>query len=65
MTSKTRKKHYDTPLMRYYYYTDYIPVDSAQEAEQLNELYGGWAIEKKWNGKKVFVSNGHVTPNYR
>lgn len=47
------------------YYTDYIPVDSAQEAERLNELYGGWAIEKEWNGKKVFVSNGHVTPNYR
>ena len=47
------------------YYTDYIPVDSAQEAEQLNELYGGWAIEKEWNGKKVFVSNGHVTPNFR
>ena len=47
------------------YYTDYFPVDSVQEAEQLNELYGGWAIEKEWNGKKVFVSNGHVTPNYR
>lgn len=47
------------------YYTDYIPVDSVQEAEQLNELYGGWAIEKEWNGKKVFVSNGHVTPDYR
>ena len=47
------------------YYTDYFPVDSAQEAERLNELYGGWAIEKEWKGKKVFVSNGHVTPNYR
>lgn len=47
------------------YYTDYFPVDSVQEAERLNELYGGWAIEKEWNGKKVFVSNGHVTPNYR
>lgn len=47
------------------HYTDYFPVDSAQEAEQLNELYGGWAIEKEWKGKKVFVSNGHVTPNFR
>jgi hypothetical protein len=47
------------------YYTDYFPVDSVQEAEQLNELYGGWAIEKEWSRKKVFVSNGHVTPNYR
>lgn len=47
------------------HYTDYFPVDSVQEAEQLNELYGGWAIEKEWNGKKVFVSKGHVVPNYR
>ena len=47
------------------YYADYIPVDSAQEAERLNELYGGWAIEEEWKGKKVFVSNGHVTPNFR
>ncbi|MBR1517727.1 MAG: hypothetical protein IJ620_06265 [Bacteroidales bacterium] len=47
------------------YYTDYFPVDSVQEAERLNELYGGWAIEKEWNGKKVFVSNGHVTPYFR
>lgn len=46
-------------------YTDYFPVDSVQEAEQLNELYEGVAIEKEWNGKKVFVSNGHVTHNYR
>lgn len=47
------------------YYTDYFPVDSVQEAEQLNELYGGWAIEKEWKGKKVFVSKGHVTHNFR
>ncbi len=47
------------------YYTDYFPVDTIQEAEQLNELYGGFDIETKWNGKKVFVSNGHVSPNYR
>jgi len=32
---------------------------------EYHRLYGGWAIEKEWNGKKVFVSNGHVTPNYR
>ena len=47
------------------HYTDYFPVDTVQEAERLNELYGGWAIEKEWNGKKVFVSNGHVTPYFR
>ena len=47
------------------YYTDYVPVDSAQEAELLNEQYGGFALETEWSGKKVFVSNGHVSPNYR
>jgi hypothetical protein len=47
------------------YYNDYFPVDSVQEAEQLNELYGGFEIEMKWDGKKVLVSNGHVTPKYR
>lgn len=46
------------------YYTDYFPVDSLQEAEQLNALYGGFAIETEWKGKKVFVSNGHVSTNY-
>lgn len=47
------------------HYTDYFPVDSVQEAEQLNELYGGFEIETKWEGKKIFVSNGHVTTNFR
>lgn len=47
------------------YYTDYFPVDSVQEAEQLNEHFGGFEIETKWDGKKVFVSKGHVTLNFR
>ena len=47
------------------YYTDYFPVDSAQEAELLNERYGGFAIETEWSGKKVLVSNGYVCTNYR
>ena len=47
------------------YYTDFFPVDSVQEAEKLNELYGGFNIETEWKGKKVFVSNGHVSPNFR
>lgn len=46
------------------YYIDYFPVDTIQEAERLNELYGGFDIEMKWNGKKVLVSNGTVSPNY-
>ncbi|MBP5547677.1 MAG: hypothetical protein J6X58_02150 [Bacteroidales bacterium] len=47
------------------YYTDYFPVDSAQEAKQLNELYGGFAIETEWKGRKIFVSNGKVSPKYK
>ena len=47
------------------YYTDYFPVDSIQEAEQLNELYGGFSIETEWDGKKVFVRNGYVNPIFR
>ena len=43
------------------YYTDYFPVDSPEEAEQLNEKYGGFAIEMEWDGKKVFYTNGNVT----
>lgn len=46
-------------------YIRYFPVDSVQEAEQLNELYGGFELEMKWKGKKVFVTNGKVQPNYR
>ena len=47
------------------YYTDYIPVDTVQEAEQLNERYGGFEMETEWKGKKIFVSKGHVVQNYR
>ena len=43
------------------YYTDYFPVDSPEEAEQLNEKYGGFAIEMEWEGKKIFYTNGNVT----
>ncbi len=42
------------------YYTDYFPVGSPHEAEQLNEKYGGFQLEQEWNCKGVFVSNGHV-----
>ena len=43
------------------YYTDYFAVDSPEEAEQLNESYGGFAIEMEWKGKKIFYTNGNVT----
>ena len=28
---------------------------------QLNEKYGGFAIEMEWEGKKIFYTNGNVT----
>lgn len=46
------------------YYTDYFPVDSVQEAEQMNYLYSGYDLETKWKGKKVLVTNGKVMHDY-
>lgn len=43
------------------YYTDYFPVDTPEEAEQLNETYGGFDIETNWKGKKIFLTKGQVT----
>ena len=43
------------------YYTDYFPVHSKQEAEQLNETYGGWQMEQEWKEKWVATTNGHVS----
>ena len=42
------------------YYVDYFPVDSVQEAEQLNEKYGGFDLEMKWPDLKILVSNGQL-----
>jgi hypothetical protein len=42
------------------YYTDYFPVDSEEEAEQLNERYGGFDLEMSWKGKRVFLNNGKL-----
>lgn len=40
------------------YYTDYFPVDSEQEAEELNKQYDGSAIEEKFPGKYIISDNG-------
>lgn len=32
-------------------YTDYFPVDSAREADELNQKYDGFEIENKFPGK--------------
>lgn len=42
-------------------YSDFFPVDSPEEAKQLNETYGGFAIETKWPGKKIFLTNGKIS----
>ena len=39
------------------YYTDYFPVDSEEEAQKLNEEYGGYDLEIAWTGKGVFLKN--------
>lgn len=33
------------------YYTDYFPVDSEQEADDLNKMYDGFEIAKKFNDR--------------
>lgn len=43
-----------------YYYTDYFPVDSEEEARQLNEKYDGYELEKTWTGKRVYLNNGKL-----
>ena len=42
------------------YYTDYFPVDSEDEAQQLNEKYGGFDLEMSWKGKRVFLNKGKL-----
>ena len=42
------------------YYTDFFPVDSEEEANQLNEKYSGYELEKTWTGKRVFLNNGKL-----
>ena len=42
------------------YYTDYFPVDSEEEAQELNEKYGGYELEMTWTGKRVYLNNGKL-----
>lgn len=35
------------------YYTDFFPVDSEQEADELNMKYNGFEIESKFNEKYI------------
>lgn len=39
------------------YYTDYFPVDSEAEAEELNRKYDGFAIEREFPERYLCMSN--------
>ena len=42
------------------YYTDYFPVSSLEEADELNRKYDGFAIEREFQGRYLMETNGHV-----
>lgn len=46
------------------YYADYFPVNSPSEAVELNEKYDGYSLEVKWQGKKIFITNGKITSKW-
>ena len=43
------------------YYTDYFPVSSLAEADELNRKYDGFAIEREFQGRYLMETNGHVS----
>ncbi len=42
------------------YYTDYFPVDSPEEADELNRKYDGFSIETKLPKKYLMRTNGQL-----
>ena len=47
------------------YYTDYFPVDSEREAEELNKQYGGFAIEEEFPGKYIIYDDGGIRVGWK
>lgn len=43
------------------YYTDFFPVSSLAEADELNRKYDGFAIEREFQGRYLMETNGHVS----
>lgn len=39
------------------YYTDYFPADSPEQAEELNRMYDGFEIERKFRGRYLMRTN--------
>lgn len=42
------------------YYTDFFPVSSPEEAEDLNIKYDGFSIETEFRDRYLMETNGHV-----
>ena len=43
------------------YYRDYFPVDSPQEADELNRKYNGFEIENRFPEKYIMWTNGELS----
>ncbi len=43
------------------YYTDYFPVDSPEEADELNRKYDGFAIETNFPKRYLMRTNGELS----
>ena len=42
------------------YYTDYFPVEDEKEADYLNKMYDGFAIEKAFPKRYLCMTNGRL-----
>lgn len=42
------------------YYTDYFPVDSPEEADELNKKYDGFKIETMFKKRYLMKTNGRI-----
>ena len=42
------------------YYTDFFPVSSLEEADELNKKYDGFAIEREFEGRYLMETNGYL-----
>ncbi len=45
------------------YYDDYFPVESEEEADELNRKYNGWEIERQF-GKRYLIRDNDDPPHW-
>ena len=43
------------------YYTDFFPVSSLEETDELNRKYSGFAIEEEFRGRFLMETNGRIS----